>query len=134
LAPQAKKLWKALAPQLEKLGLLTKIDGAAFEAVCQEYAIWVQCELYLKKAGRTTVMNRKSEWDEDREGNIVEHVTDSGYEQQRPEVAIGNKALAALKAFCTEFGLTPSSRSRINLPAPDEETDPMEALLKRSGG
>lgn len=118
LDPVAKKLWKQLAPQLENLGLFTAIDGPAFEAVCQNYAVWVRCERYLKKNGLT-----------------FEYQTESGatYVQQRPEVAIGNKALQSFKAFCTEFGLTPSSRTRINIKPATGEEDPMEALLKRGG-
>lgn len=119
LGPAGKKLWKLLAPQLEKLGLLTTVDGPAFEAVCQSYATWVDCEKYLRKHGLT-----------------YSYTTENGgeYVQQRPEVSIGNKALQAVKAFMTEFGLTPASRSRINMKPPGEEDDPMEALLRKSGG
>lgn len=116
LDPIAKKLWKDLAPQLEKLGLLTKIDGVAFEAVCQSYATWVKCERFLKENGMTTTL-----------------ITDKGseYAQQRPEVSISNKALQNFKAFITEFGLTPSSRSRISIKAENSGEDPMEALLTK---
>lgn len=114
----AKTLWKYLAPQLEKLGLLTLIDGAAFEAACENYATWVYCEKYLIKHGLTYVAVTKS-------GTLI---------QQRPEVLIGNKALLAFKAFCVEFGLTPSSRSGISVKPACEEFDPMEALLRKKGG
>lgn len=110
LASEGKKLWKQLIPELERLGLMTIMDGVAFEAVCQNYATWVRCEKYLKKNGLT-------------------FETETGYIQQRPEVAIGQKALAAVRAFCTEFGLTPASRARINIKPDDGKEDPMEALL-----
>lgn len=112
---EAKKLWKQLMPELERLGLMSIIDGAAFEAVCQNYATWVKCEKYLKKQGMT-------------------FETDTGYITQRPEVAIGQKALKAVHTFMTEFGLTPASRVRLGTKASSEEDDPMEALLRRVGG
>lgn len=120
LDPAAKKLWKHLGPQLELLGLLTAVDGAAFEAACQSYATWVKCEKYLKDNGLTVEVQKEGD-----DGNLY-----TSYIQQRPEVSIGNKALQAFKAFCTEFGLTPASRTRIDLKPLGEEIDPMEALLR----
>ena len=102
-------------PELERLHLMTIVDGEAFAAACQSWAIWVKCQRYLKKVGLT-------------------FETPNGYIQQRPEVAIGQKALADFRAFCTEFGLTPASRSRISIKVAEGEEDPMEALLRKTGG
>lgn len=110
LDPEAKKLWKQLIPELERLGLMTIVDGVAFAGICQRYATWVKCEKYLKKNGLT-------------------FETDTGYIQQRPEVAISQKALADVRAFMTEFGLTPASRARINIKPDEGKEDPIEALL-----
>lgn len=121
---EAKRLWKKLMPELERLGLMTIINGPAFEAVCQSYATWVHCEKYLEKHGLTLDLERH-----DKEGNVI-----GTYVQQRPEVAIGQKALQAMKAFCTEFGLTPASMSRISTGRGAEDDDPMERLLRGVGG
>lgn len=40
-------------------------------------------------------------------------VGDNGYEQQRPEVSIANKAQAELRAWAKELGLTPAARQRM---------------------
>src|SRR3989304_3311411 len=40
LSPQAKAEWRRLAPELERLGLLTHLDRAAFAAYCQSFAQW----------------------------------------------------------------------------------------------
>jgi len=112
---EAKKVWNRLMPELERLHLMTIVDGEAFAAACQSWAIWVKCQRYLKKVGLT-------------------FETPNGYIQQRPEVAIGQKALADFRAFCTEFGLTPASRSRISIKVAEGEEDPMEALLRKTGG
>jgi P27 family predicted phage terminase small subunit len=124
LPSEAKTMWKHLAPQLEKLGLLTVIDGYSLTAVCQSYATWAKCQRYLIKNGMTLEIVKI-----DDDGNPY-----TSYIQQRPEVAIGNKALLAFKSFCTEFGLTPSSRAGIDIKPDSEELDPMEALLRSKGG
>ena len=121
LNAEAKRMWKKLAPELDRMGLLTTVDGEAFAAACQSYGIWVECEKYFKKKdpetgkpyGRTYEYTNKAD-----ATNIVE----------RPEVKIGQKAIAEFRAFCSEFGLTPSSRTRIEVKA-DKEEDPLESLL-----
>lgn len=51
LDPIAKKEWKLVVPELERLGLLTCVDGAALEGYCQSYARWVQAEQFIAKHG-----------------------------------------------------------------------------------
>ena len=109
LADEAKEEWKRVAPKLERLGLLTEIDRTALSAYCQEYARWVEAEAVLAK-----------------KGTVVE--TEKGYLYQRPELGIARKALQLIKSWCAEFGLTPSSRARMNLPEQPEE-DGLEKLL-----
>jgi P27 family predicted phage terminase small subunit len=102
LAPEAKREWRRIAPVLERLGLLTEIDGAALAGYCQSYARWRQCQEAIQRDGLT-------------------FETATGYLAPRPEVAIGNKALAEVRAFCVQFGLTPSARSRMQLQANDHD-------------
>ena len=40
-------------------------------------------------------------------------VGDNGYEQQRPEVSIANKAQTEMRAWAKELGLTPAARQRM---------------------
>ena len=110
---EAKSFWHKYGPKLHALGLLTEIDGPAFEAVCQRYSLWVKCEKRMKAKG------------------LVKKL-DTGYEQQRPEVSIAKNALADVKAFLTEFGMTPASRSRISLKLDDADEDDMEKLLQKT--
>ena len=118
LRPIAKTMWKHLAPQLESLGLLTIIDGYALECACESYATWVICEKFIIRNGMTYEATTKS-------GTLI---------QKRPEVQISNSALLAFKSFAAEFGLTPSSRSGINIKPAEDEVDPMEAILRKKGG
>lgn len=112
LEPEAKKEWRRVSKILENLGILTEIDLTAFAGYCQAYARWKEAEEFLTKHG--TIFK-----------------TPSGYIQQVPQVSIAQTYLKIMKDFCTEFGLTPSARSRIHVGAAKGETDdPMEAILR----
>lgn len=119
LNSDAKKMWRNLAPELEKLGLFTIVDGEAFAAACQSYGVWVQTEKVLMEKGRVMKIGRY-----DKEGNEI-----STYEQQRPEVSIGNSALKNFKSFCVEFGLTPSARTGIEIPDNEDGETGFKSLL-----
>ena len=113
LDEEAKAEWARVSPILEDLGLLTEADGTALAGYCQAYATWRRATAVLQSKGY--VVN-----------------TPSGYKQQRPEVAIAMKSMVLVKVFCAEFGMTPSSRSRIDLPGPEQDVDPLDALRSRS--
>lgn len=101
LSQEAKRLWKELVPQLRSIpGLIQCVDVSAVELLCESYAQWREAALILQKEGQT-------------------FTTPNGYVQQRPEVAIAQKNAKLVKELCAEFGLTPSSRSRINLKLPE---------------
>ena len=104
LSAEAKAEWKRLAPELERLGLLTVLDRAAFSCYCQSFAHWVQAQRVLRERGTM-------------------YVTGSGRVRERPEVAIAGSSLKLMRAFAVEFGLTPSSRSRFSLPDPLTQED-----------
>jgi P27 family predicted phage terminase small subunit len=91
----ARREWRRIAPELQRLGLLTNIDRAALASYCQEYSRWVVAEKDLKT-----------------EGLIFE--TDKGYQYQNPKLAVANKAMELMHKFLVEFGLTPSSRTRVS--------------------
>jgi P27 family predicted phage terminase small subunit len=111
LEKEAKKEWRRMSKVLETIGILTEVDAAAFAGYCQAYARWKEAEEFLSKHG--TIFK-----------------TPSGYIQQVPQVSIAQTYLKIMKDFCSEFGLTPSSRSRIVANDNKIDTDdPMEKLL-----
>lgn len=107
---EGKKAWKYLAPKLEHLGLLTEIDGEALACACNEYGEYVFMRREIKRKKKRTF------------------TTESGYEAAIPEISIANKAFSNFKSMMTEFGLTPASRSRIDI-KPGEEKDDLKSLL-----
>ena len=117
LNEEAKAEWNRLVDKMVELGTLTEMDMAAFAGYCQSYARWKEAEEFIEK-----------------HGTIVK--TPSGYWQQVPQVSIAQTNLKVMLKFCSEFGLTPSSRSRMiagNI-SQDAAVDEMEFLLLEGNG
>ena len=115
LNTEAKREWRRIVPLLEALNLMTKPDRAALAGYCQAYSRWRQAERIL-----------------DDEGLTMSFVTKAGDEifQARPEVAIAQSSSKLMKAFLSEFGLTPASRTRISAPVKEpEQKDATRELL-----
>ena len=116
LESEAKKEWRRLAPALESMGILTTVDLTAFAGYCQAYARWKEAEEFITQ-----------------HGSIFQ--TPSGYVQQVPQVSIAQQNLKIMQSFCSEFGLTPATRSRIIANGGSKEEasdDPMAAILKET--
>ena len=95
LVGAARAEWERLAPVLLTEKMLTVADRQALAGYCQSFSDWQKAQAVLTRSGFT-------------------FKTPNGYVQQRPEVAIAQKSLSLMLKFGVEFGLTPSSRSRIN--------------------
>mgnify|MGYP005873156519 FL=1 len=112
LEDEAKAEWERVGTILENMGMLTSVDTTAFAGYCQAYARWREAEEFLTQ-----------------HGSIVR--TPNGYLQQVPQVSIAQTNLKIVLKFCEQFGLAPSSRSRIVADkSVDETTDEMEKLLR----
>ena len=72
LLPEAKKEWERLADLMNQMGVLTKVDMAAFAAYCQSYARWKEAQEHISSKGST-------------------FETDKGYQQQTPYLTVGKK-------------------------------------------
>lgn len=102
-----KREWKRVAPVLFRLGLLTEVDGTALAGYCDAYSMWRRAREGLRDG--------------------LTFSTPNGYLLQKPEVSIANTAMKHVRAFCEQFGMTPSSRGRMSLP--EEEDDDWDGLL-----
>jgi P27 family predicted phage terminase small subunit len=101
---EAKREWNRMVAILMELGLYTEVDHAALAMYCQSWGRWVVAERKLIT-----------------EGEIITGVM--GGKMQNPWRYEANKAFAQMRQMLPEFGLTPSSRSRLSAPAaPDEPT------------
>lgn len=115
LEEEAKNEWNRLADNLADLGLLTEMDIQAFASYCQAYARWREAEEFITQ-----------------HGSIVK--TGSGSWQQVPQVSIAHQNQKIMMQAAAEFGLTPSSRSRIIAnQTTSKAADEMEFLLVSGG-
>lgn len=115
LSAEAKKEWRRVVKELAAVGLLTKLDRAALACYCQSWADWAAACAQVAQFG--TVL-----------------VAEGGRIYVNPQVHVANRALAALRSFASEFGMTPSARTRLHVAPPSHESE-FEAFLgqKKSG-
>jgi len=110
----AKGEWRRISAELVTLGLLTEVDRAALAAYCASYSRWAQAEAQVQKFG------------------AVIRSPKSGYPVPNPYVGVANTALDHMRKFLVEFGMTPASRSRIQV-EPTTADDPFEAFMAQIG-
>lgn len=99
LSPRAREVWEALEPEFSRLGLLNQLSGFALAGFCDSYARWLEATEEIRKTGE-----------------IVK--APSGYPIQNPWRAIANKAYDQWSKMAAEFGMTPSSITRVAGAAP----------------
>lgn len=113
LIDEAKVEWGRVSQELESLGLLTRIDRAALAAYCQAWARWVEAEKKIAAIG--LVVKTPTKKVTTGVGKTRKIVESGGYPITNPYLPIANKALEQMHKFLTEFGMTPSSRTRIEV-------------------
>ena len=106
----ARKKWERLAPLLAKQKCLTEQDEDMLATYCQFYKQLVEITRKLKKAYLSITLM----------GNV----------KVSPLLSAQLKVSKQMVGIATEFGLTPSSRTRIAI-KPAEEKDPFAELSKR---
>lgn len=120
LSAEAKREWKRVVPELLKVGLLTVVDRAVLAAYCQAHAELVWATAEVERKGRIV------------EVPVVNRVGDVVGEKLRehPAVRMQRDAFGRVKQFLGEFGLSPSSRARLQSPtdAKPPEDDPLARL------
>ncbi|MEM7131188.1 MAG: phage terminase small subunit P27 family [Chloroflexota bacterium] len=126
LQGEARKEWRRISKELHALGLLTDIDRAALTMYCQAWGRWMQAEEALAE----TFENDDGEI---RLKNPLVATTDRGYEHTSAWLQVSTQAYKQMKQLLTEFGMTPSARSRIRVEMPKEEDD-YEQFRRRKAG
>ena len=101
-----------LAELLARHGVMTELDAGALARYAVIWRRWLEAEAEVKRRG--PVVKTAG-------GNII----------QNPFLSVANKCLAQMGQIESEFGLTPSSRTRIRMAAPAETRDPFEDFLNR---
>ena len=120
--------WRRLARQLWLNGLLGREDVQAFAAYCDHFANAARFREILKqqRAEEERVKRLQATWDAfGGDGERPEPATDlqasvirtsNGNYVQNPIVGSANVSTREMMKIAIEFGLTPSSRTRIDVP------------------
>ena len=114
LCDLAKIEWWYMCNVLDEMGLLSRADRAALEIYCQTFAQWREaCQMVAK------------------EGAVVQMQTKAGIITKRnPFDIIRERNAATCARLLAEFGLTPSSRSRVQVEK--KATDDFSDFLRSS--
>lgn len=104
LSDDARAEWDRVVPELQRLEVLKPVDRAALAAYCEAWARFRAATEIVKREG------------------MVLHDDRQGRAQRHPALLTAEAASKELRAWAAEFGLTPSSESRLAL-AKDAGTD-----------
>jgi P27 family predicted phage terminase small subunit len=111
LDEEARAEWFRTATILQEMGLLSLADRSALAAYCTAYSRWVAAEAQVKKYGTIVKSPNK------------------GFPMKSPYLTVADQSLETMRKFMVEFGLTPSSRSRIRTPG-SAKADDLDAFLE----
>ena len=106
--------WHRITVLLDAVGLLADLDRTALLAYCIEYARYLDAVEKIKATS-----------------SIVK--APSGYPMVNPYLSIANQALKQVRGLLSEFGMTPSSRSglQVSPQKPKSEFDKWRESKKR---
>lgn len=99
-----REAWERLVPELERLGLLTTLDVLPIARYCDLWSRWRRARAKLRK-------------------DLID-----GKGSRRAETLIAKDCEAAMIKLESEFGMTPSSRTRI-----ETDAEPLTAPTKATG-
>src|SRR5579885_1119219 len=120
LKGRARLAWEFWREELAAMKLDSRPDAMMLEGACVGYSRAVEADLILAE-----------------EGLVVEEsiIDDSGNKvvlkvKNHPAIAISNLAWKQVRAFCSEFGLSPVARTRLKVER-DDDVDDLAKLLSQ---
>lgn len=113
LNDRAKAEWYSVCSDLLDLGMLHRVDLALLSMYCQEVDNYLTANERLQSEGFTITFERND---------------GSEYSMPSPWVSIKNKSLDNALKIASQFGFTPSARTRIST-NPSKSRDPFEDML-----
>lgn len=117
LLKEARKEWKRMAPQLERYGLISLMDRAAFSLYCQTWARYVYAEEQLERDHAAALRNMavaEAKGEVYSGGDGYTFPTPSGYMTYSPYWVMSNKAQEQMSRYLATFGMNPSSRGQVS--------------------
>jgi P27 family predicted phage terminase small subunit len=108
---EAKAEWQRICAELQGMGILSTADRAALAMYCTAWSRWKMAEEQVRKFGPIVKSPEK------------------GFPMKPPYLTIADQAMETMRKLMVEFGLTPSSRSRIRRPD-DNAVDELNQFLE----
>jgi P27 family predicted phage terminase small subunit len=125
LSERGRRYWDEIGAVLLHMKVVTFGDGPAFSLLVESLAEWAEArQAVIGKDGVPGV------------GLVYEMLTESGQTMRRPnpEVAQASDAMKRALRMLTEFGLTPSSRSKVSALGGDDGNDPFADMMNDMKG
>lgn len=111
LPARARRFWKDHADKLDRLGLLTEVDGPAFTLMAIHYATAWEAMRAIQDSGG------------------LADVDENGVVRKHPLLQVWRENSAAFLRYANHFGLTPSARAKLEISEPPDADD-YEAFLR----
>ena len=94
------------------MGLVSLADRAALAAYCTAFSRWVHAEQQVRQYGAVVLSPNKK------------------FPMKSPYLCVADQAMESMRKFMVEFGLTPSSRSRIRVPDAGGVKDEFDTFME----
>ncbi len=131
LSREARREWRRLAPELERLGLLTSADAASFGVYCQVVADLERTESIIRADGEVIRIYEPAT--EAPTGEISAAAPRVIVKMARhPLITTREQLRARLLAAAAEFGLTPSGRARLSVDKRKRYSERLAKLRERA--
>lgn len=117
--PTVAKQWDEVAPQLHELGLLTGLDVGALRLMLEHYQVALEALAEMRQQDGTLQLVRTDE---------------NGVGRKHPMLQILRDNSTMYLKFAAEFGMTPSSRSRLKVEPQAEQLSLVEQLFQAVDG
>jgi P27 family predicted phage terminase small subunit len=124
LSDPEKVIWRSLVKMLDAMGVLSRVDGWQLERYATYFVMWRECKDFLRKNGSTYPL--KSDDPSCYVGKLPDGSAVVGFVEY-PQLKEMHRLDHSLKQIEANFGLTPSSRSRITIDRDEEPQDELDA-------
>jgi P27 family predicted phage terminase small subunit len=94
--------WKRITPELERMGLLSKLDRGILLLYCASYGIWSDAWAQIREDGSVTVDERK-------------------LPRKHPLWQVFRDSAGIMAGAAKDLGLTPAARGRMTVPEKEED-------------
>lgn len=118
LDKDGRKEWRAVAPELERLGLLTDVDVSALAIYCDAVSRYAEATKMIQE-----------------EGAVVEHTNtaDATNLVRSPWVQVANQYATIIRQYLAEFGLSPSARASLAIKIAEDEEEELTPFDRMFG-